>query len=64
MQIDYVVSTMVFWGRENSLSFEQECEFLQSLGFGIELWPNIKGNPECRYVKRNWSRLAESTEGM
>ena len=55
---------MVFWGRENSLSFEQECEFLQSLGFGIELWPNMKGNHECRYKKRNWTRLAEATEGM
>ena len=64
MRIRYVVSTMVFWGRENSLSFEQECEFLQSLGFGIELWPNMKGNHECRYKKRNWTRLAEATEGM
>lgn len=64
MQIRYVVSTMVFWGRENSLSFEQECEFLQSLGFGIELWPNIKGFHECRYAKRNWPRLVEATEGM
>jgi sugar phosphate isomerase/epimerase len=64
MQINYAVSTMIFWGRENSLSFEQECEFLQSLGFGIELWPNIKDNPECRYDKRNWPRLAEATEGM
>ncbi len=64
MQIRYVVSTMVFWGRENSLSFEQECEFLQSLGFGIELWPNIRGNHECRYQRRNWTRLAAATEGM
>ncbi|MBN1975169.1 MAG: sugar phosphate isomerase/epimerase [Sedimentisphaerales bacterium] len=64
MRISYVVSTMVFWGWENSLSFEQECEFLQSLGFGIELWPNIRGNQECRYEKRNWLRLIEATEGM
>ena len=64
MQINYVVSTMVFWGRENSLSFEQECEFLKSLGFGIELWPNIKSNLECRYAKHNWNRLAQATEGM
>lgn len=64
MQINYVVSTMVFWGSENSLSFEQECEFLRSLGFGIELWPNIKGNPECRYAKHNWPRLAEATQDM
>ena len=64
MQIRYVVSSMVFWGRENSLSFELECEFLQSLGFGIELWPNIKGHHECRYKRRNWPRLAEATEGM
>ena len=64
MQIRYVVSTMVFWGRENSLSFEQECEFLQSLGYGIELWPHIKGNLDCRYRRSNWTRLAEATEGM
>ena len=64
MRIRYVVSTMVFWGRENSLSFEQECEFLQSLGFGIELWPHIKGNHECRYKRSNWPRLTAATEGM
>ena len=64
MQIRYVVSTMVFWGRENSLSFELECEFLHSLGFGIELWPHIKGNHECRYIRRNWPRLAAATEDM
>jgi sugar phosphate isomerase/epimerase len=55
---------MVFWGREHPLSFEQECQFLKSLGFGIELWPNIKGQSECRYERRNWSRLAGATEGM
>lgn len=64
MQIRYVVSTMVFWWRENNLSFEQDCEFLKSLGFGIELWPNIKGQHECRYERRNWSRLADATDGM
>ena len=64
MQINYVVSTMIFWGRENALSFEQECEFLNSLGFGIELWPTIKGNSECRYARNNWQRLKEATEGM
>ncbi len=64
MRIRYVVSTMVFWWRENHLSFEQECQFLESIGFGIELWPNIKGQDECRYQKRNWSRLAEATKGM
>ena len=64
MQIRYVVSTMVFWWRENHLSFEQECEFLRSLGFGVELWPNIKDQSECRYDRRNWSRLALATEGM
>ena len=64
MQIRYVVSSMVFWGRENSLSFEQECEFLQSLGFGVELWPHIKGSLECRYKRHNWPRLAAATEGM
>jgi len=30
MRIRYAVSTMVFWGREHQLSFEQECQFLQS----------------------------------
>jgi len=64
MRIRYVVSTMIFWGREHPLSFEQECQYLQSLGFGIELWPNIKGQHECRYEKRNWHRLAAATEGM
>jgi sugar phosphate isomerase/epimerase len=55
---------MIFWGREHPLSFEQECQYLQSLGFGIELWPNIKGQHECRYERRNWPRLAAATEGM
>ncbi len=64
MQIRYVVSTMVFWWRENKLSLEQECRFLDSLGFGVELWPNIKGDYDCRYSRRNWERLREATEGM
>lgn len=64
MRIRYVVSSMVFWGREHSLSFEAECELLKSLGYGIELWPNIKGRHECRFEKRNWSRLAAATEGI
>jgi sugar phosphate isomerase/epimerase len=64
MQIRYAVSTMLFWGREHHLSFEQECQFLKSCGFGIELWPNMKGESDCRYEKRNWSRLAAATEGM
>ena len=64
MRISYVVSTMVFWGREHPLSFEQECQFLKSLGFGIELWPNIKGQDECRYERRNWSRLTAATQDM
>jgi sugar phosphate isomerase/epimerase len=64
MRIRYVVSTMLFWGRENHLSLEQECQFLKSMGFGVELWPNIKGESECRYQRRNWPRLAAATEGM
>lgn len=64
MRIRYVVSTMVFWGREHPLSFEQECQFLRSLGFGVELWPNIRGYNECRYERRNWSRLADATKDM
>jgi sugar phosphate isomerase/epimerase len=64
MRIKYVVSTMIFWGREHPLSFEQECQFLASLGFGIELLPNIKGQQECRYDRRNWPRLTAATEGM
>ena len=64
MHIRYVVSTMIFWGREHHLSFEQECQFLKSLGFGVELWPNIKGHDECRYSRRNWSRLTAGTQDM
>jgi len=64
MRIRYVVSTMVFWWREHPLSFEQECQFLQSLGFGVELWPNIRGQSECRYERRNWPRLAGATQNM
>jgi sugar phosphate isomerase/epimerase len=64
MRINYVVSSMIFWGREHPLSLEQECQFLQSLGFGIELWPNIKGQNECRYDRRNWARLAAATQEM
>jgi len=64
MQIGYVVSTMVFWWREHHLSFEQECQFLKSLGFGVELWPNIKGQNDCRYDRRNWPRLTAATAGM
>jgi len=55
---------MVFWGREHPLSFEQECQFLRSLGFGVELLPNIKDYNECRYKKNNWSRLADATKDM
>ena len=55
---------MLFWGRENNLSFEQECQFLGSIGLGVELWPNMKGQHECRYDRRNWSRLEAATEGM
>jgi sugar phosphate isomerase/epimerase len=55
---------MIFWWRENRLSFEQECEFISSMGFGVELWPNIKGYHECRYDRRNWTRLISATEGM
>ena len=64
MRIRYIVSTMVFWWRENNLSFEQDCQFLRALGFGVELWPNIKGQNECRYERYNWPRLAAATEGM
>jgi sugar phosphate isomerase/epimerase len=55
---------MVFWWREHPLSFEQECQFLKSLGFGVELWPTIKGQNECRYERRNWPRLAAATSDM
>jgi len=64
MRIRYVVSTMLFWGRENHLSFEQECQFLRSMSFGVELWPTIRGESDCRYDRRNWPRLAAATEGM
>ncbi|MHC4123862.1 MAG: sugar phosphate isomerase/epimerase family protein [Planctomycetota bacterium] len=64
MRIRYVISSMLFWGRENHLSLEQECEFLRSNGFGIELWPTIKGDTQCRYERRNWPRLAAATEDM
>jgi len=64
MRIRYVVSTMVFWWREHPLSFEQECQFLKSLGFGVELWPNIRGQDECRYEKNNWTRLGAATQDM
>lgn len=64
MRIRYVVSTMVFWWREHPISFEQECQFLKSLGFGIELWPHLKGQSDCRYQKRNWPRLVAATEDM
>jgi sugar phosphate isomerase/epimerase len=64
MRMQYAVSTMIFWWRENPLSFEQECQFLRSQGFGVELWPSIKGENDCRYRKRNWPRLAAATDGM
>jgi sugar phosphate isomerase/epimerase len=64
MHIRYVVSTMIFWWREHPLSFEQECEYLKTLGFGIELWPNLWGQTGCRYERRNWPRLQAATEDM
>jgi len=64
MNIKYVISTMIFWWRENRLSFEQECEFIRSMGYGVELWPSIKGYDECRYDRRNWPRLTSATEDM
>ena len=64
MRIRYVVSTMLFWGKEHHLSFEGECQFLRSMGFGIELWPHIKGESDCRYERRFWPRLADATEDM
>lgn len=64
MNIRYVISTKVFWWREHNLSFEQECEFLQSLGFGVEIWPTMRGSDECRFQRRNWDRLRMATEGM
>jgi sugar phosphate isomerase/epimerase len=64
MEIRYVASSMLFWWRENRLSLEQECQFLKSMGFGVEFWPTIRGQEECRYEPRNWARLAAATEGM
>ncbi len=64
MKIDYVVSTMVFWWREHNLSFELECDFLRSLGFGVEIWPTIRAHNECRFNRSNWTRLKLATEGM
>ena len=64
MQLSYAISTMIFWWRENRLSFEQECQYLKSMGFGVELWPNTGSLDECRYDRRNWSRLSAATEGM
>ena len=64
MRIRYVASSMLFWWRENKLSLEQECQFLKSMGYGIELWPSIRGQEECRYEPRNWPRLAAATEDM
>ncbi len=64
MRIRYVVSSMIFWWRENPLTFEQDCQSLKSMGFGVELWPNIRGESDCRYERRNWPRLAGATEGM
>jgi sugar phosphate isomerase/epimerase len=55
---------MVFWGSENHLTFEQDCNLLRSLGFGIELWPNAGSICSCRYERKNWSRLKHATEGM
>ncbi|MHC5083363.1 MAG: sugar phosphate isomerase/epimerase family protein [Planctomycetota bacterium] len=64
MKIKYVISTMVFWWREHHLSFEQECDYLRNLGFGVEIWPTMRGHMDCRFAKRNWSRLKEATSGM
>jgi hypothetical protein len=64
MRIKYVVSTMVFWGRQHRISLEQECELLRALGYGVELWPNTGGLEECLYDKRNWPLLTAATEGM
>ncbi len=64
MKIRYAVSTMVFWWRESHISLEQECQYLKSLGFGVELWPTIRGQHDCRYVRKNWSRLKNATDDM
>lgn len=55
---------MIFKGREHPLSFEQECQFLKNLGFGVELLPSIENYNECRYCRRNWPRLVEATKEM
>lgn len=55
---------MVFWWRENHLSFEQECEYLRNIGYGVEIWPTMRGHLECRFAKRNWPRLKEATHDM
>jgi len=64
MRIQYAVSSMIFWWRETKLSFEIECEFLKSEGFGIELWPYVRGQQECRFEKKNWPRLLAATQDM
>jgi sugar phosphate isomerase/epimerase len=64
MRIKYVVSSMIFWWRENRLTFEQDCQLLKSMGFGVELWPNIRSENDCRYERQNWPRLIAATEGM
>ena len=64
MRIKYVVSTMAFWWREDHLSFELECDFLKGLGYGIEVWPTMKGNDDCRFIQRNWPRLKHAAEDM
>ena len=64
MRISYAVSTMIFWWREHHLSFEQECDYLRSLGYGVELWPTIKSHADCRFDHRNWPRLKEATKNM
>jgi sugar phosphate isomerase/epimerase len=30
----------------------------------VELWPDIRGENDCRYEKRNWPRLVAATEDM
>jgi sugar phosphate isomerase/epimerase len=55
---------MVFWWRENNLSLELECQYLKSIGLGIELWPTIQGLRECRFERRHWPRLQNATENM
>ncbi|MHC4187076.1 MAG: sugar phosphate isomerase/epimerase family protein, partial [Planctomycetota bacterium] len=39
-------------------------EFLKSQGFGVELWPYIRGQNECRFEKKNWPRLLATTRDM